>query len=177
MLTRKFEYDRTRNIYLGLLKAIHAELGWHENHTRRLKETLDEISCQSQAAGEFIVDNAPEQHPIEWLQSCRERLFEFRDVDIRLVHLLSTYINLVRDTNRYLDFSTIKSLNATGSWDDSERAIKGYFDTLNGQYIEKIFTGITMLRTQIEGNVRKMDSDKDLLPSPSATRESSDSTP
>jgi hypothetical protein len=165
-LTKHQERQKTRTNYIGILKSAHAEVCWIGNHTRRLKNTVLEVKRVSMIEGDFAVDSTPEPIHLEWIESCRARLLEYEKVNMQLVHLLSHYINLIRDTNRSLDFRAAKSLIVDVSESERNDALQEYFDTLTSEFVGKVETASGWIIELIKKELSDLNEDSDLVPPP-----------
>src|SRR5699024_979367 len=98
-LTYALSKRRTRikeeRIYQGILYSVHLELDWQLNHNRMLRGELSNIRRLSLKEGRFIVEKAPDEFHIDYIENCRERILDYDLFDPKILAFLSTYINLL----------------------------------------------------------------------------------
>ncbi len=165
-LTRRQDSQRSKSTYIGVLKSVHAELRWIQNHAENLSRSVSEVKRISVEEGAFVVEETPEPVHLDWIESCRSKMLEYDRVNMMLLHALSHFTNLARDTNRTLNFRVAKSLVVDLDGETKRAALSDYFETLETQYLAKLKNASVWLADEIEKNLKELGDDTDLLPPP-----------
>lgn len=152
---------KEKKVYEGLLYSIHTELDWQKNHTRALRNQLGKVKRLSIESVRFVVDEAPNKYDTRYLEYCRERILEYDNFTPQILALLSTYINLLLETNVNIDFRAARSLHIPEGESLTPKLIEGYFETIEKENLDKIEKTIPLIRSLIEHDLE--DFPEDLL--------------
>jgi len=146
---------KERNKYQGLLYTVYIELIWHKSHFEKLIKTIDRIGDISITEQFIITDSAPMQFNLALIENGLNQIIEYKSFNQNLVVLTTSYLNNLRDINYFLEFSTAnKVLQNQSDKSNIENQIKGYFETLKTEYINKTLPVIPDLMSLIEKEIK-----------------------
>lgn len=153
----KKDLEKESYMYSGLLSLIHTELDAHKAHSKLLINSLKNLKEFSIKKQTFVTDKLPMPFDMSLLNNGLNQLCTFKNYDHRIMILLVTYKNLIMDTNVALEFKNANEILSQKHIKNKEESIKGYFNTLNSEYLNKIEPLISKIKVLIEQNVNKTD--------------------
>lgn len=150
LLSKRQTQEREEKIYQGILYSVHIELDWQQNHNNLLRRELSNLHRLSHEEGRFIVERAPDEFHTNYIESSRERILNYNSFNHKILAFLSTYINLLIDANRHIDFSIARSLDLGDDLNHRRELISQYFQKIEENCLSKIDRIIPNIRALIE---------------------------
>jgi len=125
---RRDELDK----YIGLLLGIQAELDLHKITTEKVVEELKQILEIFKRDKKIIFQKSSLFFDVDFLSIGREKIIEYRDYKVDILHVLTYYINNCKLRNRDLDFNLVINYNKSFPNDYEERTVYYFEETING---------------------------------------------
>lgn len=129
---------RGKFTYQGLLYILYVELGWHINHLKLLRATLNELKLASIRNHTFVLESAPKQVDLSIFEKGILNLIDYKHFNHGIVAFVVSYQNQIREINSCIDFKNAKELLANmNDIHDIDKRIADYFDVLDNEYTKK----------------------------------------
>jgi len=144
-----------KKAYKSLIYTLLVEVTWHKNHLKLLKGTLGDIRIASELEHTFVLKEPPMQFSLSIIEASLPKIVNYRIYNSRLVTLLTSYLNQIRDINHYLDFKNAGILlNYIKDIKDIDCKITSYFYVLNTEYLDKAMINIEDIRNLISKELK-----------------------
>lgn len=153
-----------RILYQAKLYTLSVELYWQNEQFKRLQETLNEIELTSKAVPDFVISSSLMQFDLSIIEKSITDISDYDESDQRLAALLTSYKNLLKEINFYIDFSTLNSMLADNTiQSEGKSLIPSYIHVLNTEYIEKTQPKIELIQDLISHELEDYPKDKMIL--------------
>jgi len=152
---------KEKDAYLGLLYTLHVELYWQNHHFDLLKKTLVKLKSASIENNSFVIESSPMQFNLSIIETGLLKVIDYKYYDYRIVALLTSYLNQIRDINYFLDFKNANELiHNFNDKHEIEQRIADYFNVLNNEYVNKTQPVISDIRKLIENELKDYPNEK-----------------
>lgn len=152
---------KEKDAYQGLLYTLHVELFWQNNHFELLRKTLDKLKVVSIENKSFVLERSPMAFNLTIVETCLLKIIDYKYYNHKIVVLLTSYLNQIRDINFYLDFKNANDLlKNINDKKEIEQRISDYFNVLNKEYMDKTQPVISKIRILIENELKDYPKEK-----------------
>lgn len=152
---------KEKDSYHGLLYTLHVELYWQNNHLILLIKTLDILKAASLENKSFVLESSPMQFNLSIIETGLLKIIDYKYYDYKIVALLTSYLNQIRDINYYLDFKNANMLlRNLNDKQEIQTCIEDYFNVLNNEYINKTHPVIIDIRKLVENELKDYPKEK-----------------